>query len=466
MKFNNFKIIFTFALGATLAACGGGGAFSWDPDPVTGITASNLQLGQTASLHLTGNALNNAISITTLDNKCVSMNTGTIGSPYDRTATCTVAATGPVTFIVSSSSGHEVYRTTLTVPDPVTDIRAVGTPSFGQEAVFELLGAPQNSVLTVSADNCSLILDPVSTDTTRKARCTLLKPGPLQLTAKATVNFSTTTLLTKTLTTADPSEIQIANLKYNQTATLLVPTNAKSDAVTVSSDKCSNFSVAAATYDKARLVTCTVSGTGSGTLTATVNGASTLSKTFSVAKPQVTFKTSLGDFVMELNPTDAPLTVKNFLNHVNASSPFYNGTLFHRVEGANVQDSNYVVQAGGYTPGLTSKTALVTSLTLETSASSPKNLKYTVGMARLTAANSATSQFYVNLRDNPGFDYVSAAKPGYAVFGTVISGTETIDKIASQPTHDVTTYGSGNVVNTFQNVPLTDITITSATQTQ
>ena len=53
-----------------------------------------------------------------------------------------------------------------------------------------------------------------------------------------------------------------------------------------------------------------------------------------------------------------------------------------------------------------------------------------------------------------------------AVFGTVVSGTDTIDKIAAQPTHDVTTYGAGNVANTFHNVPVTDITITSATQTQ
>jgi cyclophilin family peptidyl-prolyl cis-trans isomerase len=66
---------------------------------------------------------------------------------------------------------------------------------------------------------------------------------------------------------------------------------------------------------------------------------------------------------------------------------------------------------------------------------------------------------------NPGFDYVST-QPGYAVFGTVVSGTDTIDKIAAQPTHDVTTYGAGNVANTFHNVPVTDITITSTTQTQ
>ena len=448
-----------------LVACGG--SLSWDPDPVTGLSATNLRLGQTATLQLTGNALNNVINITA--DKCTSMNTGTVNSPKTRTASCLVTGTGAITFIVSSSSGHEVYRTTLTVPEPVTDIRPVGTLAFGQEAVFELVGDPQNSALSVTADNCTLTLDPVSTDATRKARCTLLKPGPIKLSTKATVNFSTTPLLSKTLSTTDPTEIQVTGLKYNQTATLLVPTGAKGDTVAVSSDKCTNFSVAAATYDKARVVTCTVSGTGSGTFTATVTSGSspsTLSKTVTIAQPQVTFKTTQGDFVVELNPNAAPLTVKNFLAHVNASSPFYNGTIFHRVEGASLANSNHVVQTGGYTSGLTAKTALVTSLTLETSATSPKNLKYTVGMARQTAANSATSQFYVNLRDNTGFDYVSATQPGYAVFGTVISGTDTIDKIADQPTHSVTTYGSGNVVNTFQNVPITDITITSATQTQ
>ena len=73
-------------------------------------------------------------------------------------------------------------------------------------------------------------------------------------------------------------------------------------------------------------------------------------------------------------------------------------------------------------------------------------------MARTSAINSATSQFFVNLRDNTGFDYQNANSPGYAVFGKVISGTEVVDTIAQQPT-------SGTV-------PITDITITSATQTQ
>ena len=78
-------------------------------------------------------------------------------------------------------------------------------------------------------------------------------------------------------------------------------------------------------------------------------------------------------------------------------------------------------------------------------------------MARSTDANSATSQFYVNLVDNTSLNYVSAASPGYAVFGRVISGMDVIDTIATKPT---------GTVNGYANVPVTDITVTSATQTQ
>ena len=462
MNFCKYTLAPLLVFSTLLTGCGGG-AFSWDPDPVTGLTADNLFLGQTATLHLTGNALNNAISITS--DKCSSMNPGQIGSPNSRTATCVVTDTGAITFTVSSSSGHEVYRTTLTVPEPVTDIRAVGTLTFGQEAVFELVGTPQNSTLKISADKCTLTLDAVSTDATRKARCTLLSAGPIKFTVTdtpASVFSSAKTLFTKTITPSDPTDLQVSNLKYNQTATLLVPTDGLATNVSLTSDKCTNISVAAASYEKSRLVTCTVNGTGTVTFTAT-SGSRSFSKTPSVPVPQVTVKTSLGDFVIELNPGAAPLTVQNFLKHVTS---FYTNTIFHRVEGPGLTGSNFVVQAGGYTSGLTAKTPLVSSLTLETSATSPKNLRYSVGMARLTAANSATSQFYVNLRNNTGLDYVSSAQPGYAVFGTVISGTSVIDTIAGKPTHTVTTYGINNTQTDIANVPVDDITILSASQTQ
>jgi cyclophilin family peptidyl-prolyl cis-trans isomerase len=85
------------------------------------------------------------------------------------------------------------------------------------------------------------------------------------------------------------------------------------------------------------------------------------------------------------------------------------------------------------------------------------NLRGTLGVARSTADNSGTSQFYINVADNPGFDYVSAAQPGYAVFGKVISGMATADAIAAVPTA---------VSKGMADVPVTPVVINSVTQTQ
>lgn len=176
------------------------------------------------------------------------------------------------------------------------------------------------------------------------------------------------------------------------------------------------------------------------------------STTLDIPAPRVALQTSLGSVVLELKPSAAPITVTNFLAYVNRNPSFYVGTIFHRVE----PTGNFVVQAGGFTSGMVAKTGQSAAITLESN-NGLKNLQYTLGMARTAAANSATSQFYVNLRDNPGFDYAGESSPGYAVFGQVVSGTNVIDQIANQPT---------TTVNGYANVPVTDITITSATQTQ
>jgi peptidyl-prolyl cis-trans isomerase A (cyclophilin A) len=202
-----------------------------------------------------------------------------------------------------------------------------------------------------------------------------------------------------------------------------------------------------------RSATCILTVPASLNLPVRITSASdytVYSTTLTVPAPQVTFKTSLGDFVMELNPAAAPISVKNFLSYVNKSPSFYNNTIFHRVI------SGFVVQGGGFTTGMTAKTGLSTAITLESNNGLTNN-RGTVAMARSTDANSATSQFYVNLVDNTSLNYVSAASPGYAVFGRVISGMDVIDTIATKPT---------GTVNGYANVPVTDITVTSATQTQ
>ena len=196
-------------------------------------------------------------------------------------------------------------------------------------------------------------------------------------------------------------------------------------------------------------VRCTVTGASQVQVEAK-NGAGEvlLSRAFPVPVPEVTLQTSLGRVKLELSPDKAPNTVFNFLRYVN--SGFYPGTVFHRVE------PNFVVQAGGFTTGPTFKAPTANPIPLETP-NGLSNLRGTVAMARGSAPNSATSQFYINLKDNQTLDYASASQPGYAVFGKVSEGLAVIDTMATQPT---TSRGGLN------NVPQTDIVVTSAVQTR
>lgn len=144
----------------------------------------------------------------------------------------------------------------------------------------------------------------------------------------------------------------------------------------------------------------------------------------STAARTVCMLTSDGEIVVELDAR-TPITTDNFVKYVNAK--FYDNTIFHRVV------PNFVAQGGGFTTGFVPKTAgLNGPIKLETNVGL-SNVKYTIAMARTTAADSATSQFYFNSVDNLALDYKSAAEPGYAVFGRVISGHATIDKINAEP---------------------------------
>ncbi len=140
-------------------------------------------------------------------------------------------------------------------------------------------------------------------------------------------------------------------------------------------------------------------------------------------KPEVKFVTTEGNFVVQLDPRRAPLTVKNFLQYVR--SGFYNGTIFHRVV------PGFVIQGGGFTD--TYKEKKTRKPIPNESGNGLSNVRGTIAMARETAPHSATSQFYINLADNTKLD-PQPNRWGYAVFGKVISGMKTIDKIASVPT--------------------------------
>ena len=160
---------------------------------------------------------------------------------------------------------------------------------------------------------------------------------------------------------------------------------------------------------------------------------------------KVKLATSAGDIVVELNAAKAPKSVENFLQYVKDGH--YNGTVFHRVI------ENFMVQGGGMTEDLKQKPTRP-PVPLE-SRNGLTNDRGTLAMARTNDPNSATAQFFINVKDN---EFLNAAKSqdgnGYTVFGKVVSGMDVVDKIRAMPT--------GNK-GPFQNVPVEPITIKSAT---
>jgi len=166
--------------------------------------------------------------------------------------------------------------------------------------------------------------------------------------------------------------------------------------------------------------------------------------------PRVEFKTSMGSFALELYADKAPKTVANFIQYVN--SGFYNGTIFHRVI------DGFMIQGGGFEPGMREKT---TSAPIENEAglalkAGLKNELGTVAMARTPNPHSATAQFFINVKDNGFLDYREPSPRGfgYAVFGRVVEGMDTVLRISKAPTA---------TVEQHQNVPQRPITIESVT---
>ena len=142
---------------------------------------------------------------------------------------------------------------------------------------------------------------------------------------------------------------------------------------------------------------------------------------FTLAEPvYVKIKTDRGNLVLELYPEQAPATVENFLTYANGY--FYDGLIFHRV----VKD--FVIQSGAYTYDLVRKEP--DEPVVNESANGLKNRRGTIAMARLSDPDSATSQFYINLSDNPNLD-AGDGEPGYTVFGRLIQGMDVADDIGN-----------------------------------
>jgi cyclophilin family peptidyl-prolyl cis-trans isomerase len=167
-----------------------------------------------------------------------------------------------------------------------------------------------------------------------------------------------------------------------------------------------------------------------------------------IPQPAVRLTTTLGNIELELDPEKAPISVNNFLNYVN--SGFYNNTIFHRVI------AEFVIQGGGYVPGTPNpqpRTPTQPAIKLESN-NGLTNVRGTLAMARTSDPDSATSQFYINVVDNPSLDYKSDEEPGYAVFGRVTAGLDVVDAISVVPTRAVPSLG-------LTNLPVTNVVVTA-----
>jgi cyclophilin family peptidyl-prolyl cis-trans isomerase len=158
----------------------------------------------------------------------------------------------------------------------------------------------------------------------------------------------------------------------------------------------------------------------------------------------VRFETSLGSFTLELDAAKAPITVENFLSYVDEG--FFDGLIFHRVI------PGFMIQGGGFAPDMSQKKNRAPIRNEATNGL--KNARGTIAMARTNEINSATAQFFINLSDNAFLDN-APGNYGYAVFGKVVEGLDTIDRIAKERTgrrkgHD--------------DVPVNDVVIVSAKQ--
>jgi len=253
---------------------------------------------------------------------------------------------------------------------------------------------------------------------------------------------------------SDPAVTTIAasGARFSRQATIGINgRNLRSGIVVDTEGGCENLTPVANGTDDLQQYTCVVLAVGEHKVHVRAADGSFLGRlTFQVPQPEVSMTTSMGSFVLELDPTAAPATVLNFLGYVNAG--FYRNVIFHRV----IADT--LVQSGGYTTGPAAKAPTAPAIELE-SDNGLKNLRGTIGAARTSAPDSAQAQWYVNVGDNPGFDYVDADNPGYAVFGKVTSGLATIDAISAVATR-------ADAATGLSDVPVTEILITGAVQTR
>lgn len=246
--------------------------------------------------------------------------------------------------------------------------------------------------------------------------------------------------------------IVASNARFSRPATITISGRNLRAGISVQMEGgCENLTPVANGTDDTQQYTCDVLAIGEHRAHITTSAGGFLGRlAFQVPQPQVSVTTSKGTITMELDAVKAPVTARNFLNYVSAG--FYRNVLVHRA----IPSRGLVT--GGYTTGLVAKPPTQPAIVLESN-NGLKNLRGTLGMLRGDAPASATSQWFINTADNADLDYVDEAQPGYAVFGTVLTGLDVADAITAVETRTDSAKG-------LTEVPVVEILITAATQTR
>ncbi|TNC99974.1 MAG: hypothetical protein FD118_3517 [Rhodocyclaceae bacterium] len=371
-----------------------------------------------------------------------------------------IAPTGIV-----GAGGTATQGQTLTATNTLADFDGLGTISYQWQGSAN--GTTWSNIAGATAD--TLVLGPAQLGQRIRVQASYTDGNG---TAESVASLATTTVNLQPTVTITDNIAGIANatsnlvytLKFNQAVTGLaqndfIVTNGTVGTVSGSGTTWTvnvtpDTDVASGTIGLTLKADAVMGTAGNPNLAVTNNSqaidtrapvAPGISSSFSTL---VSLNTSLGDVILELDPSKAPTTVGNILRYVDQD--LLDGTIFHRVI------PGFMVQGGGFESGM-SAIPTYAPIALETSITGLTNVRGSVAMARTNETDSATSQFYINLVNNSFLDYVSPASPGYAVFGSVVSGMAVIDSIATVPTH---------TVGAFANVPVSDVTLIQASSSR
>jgi cyclophilin family peptidyl-prolyl cis-trans isomerase len=390
---------------------------------------------------------------------------------------CALITTAVLSLALSAcgGGGGSAGNTSL----PSVSSASAASPVSGQPLVFTFNGSNLDQGISANSPGCKTVTlsttaPNVSTASTAYFICDLGTVGAQTLTV--TRNSDAVQLFSVAFTVPAPpsllATVTSANAGtplYGQSLLITVNGSNLDKGITGTSTGCKNVALSTTAPNISTATTaylqCTVSAVGASAVNITRNSDSAAigSAPFTVPVPQVTFVMSnggavSGSLVITLEPAKAPITVDNFLAYVK--SGFYNGTIIHR------NSPGFVLQGGGYAGPLAVST---TQPTLKTTNAAIVleddkgllNLKYTLSMARTGAPDSGTTQFFINLVDN-AFLNRNGATRGYAVFGTITTGTDLVTSMAAAPctAWTLVTAGAGECF------PVPNISITSATQTR